>query len=110
MPEITRDARQDDLVVRQSPIHGRGLFAASRIHADSLIGTYEGPRTRDDGPWVLWIAEDGDEPWGIDGRNELRFVNHSPEPNAVFRGEELWSLRPIAPGEEITHHYGDDWD
>ncbi|MEM7232270.1 MAG: SET domain-containing protein-lysine N-methyltransferase [Planctomycetota bacterium] len=109
MSESLRDARRDVFVVRESPIHGRGLFAAQHINAHRLIGKYEGPRTRVDGPWVLWI-EEGRRAWGIDGQNELRFVNHSAQPNATFRGVRLWSIREILPGEEITHHYGDDWE
>ena len=41
----------------------------------------------------------GDGSWhGINGRNDLRFVNHSERPNAVFEDDELWSLRIIQIG------------
>lgn len=98
------------LVVKSSPIHGQGLFASVRIPEGAFLGTYQGPRTRCDGRYVLWVEEDDGEVVGIEGTNELRFVNHSDEPNAEFRGEELFALRTIEPGEEITHHYGEEWE
>ncbi len=98
------------ICVKPSPIHGQGLFAAERIEADTYLGEYLGPRTQDDGPYVLWIEEEDGTIYGIDGRNELRFTNHSCEPNGVMEGEHLYALRDIEPGEEITIHYGPDWE
>jgi hypothetical protein len=97
------------LQIRRSGIHGRGLFTLVRIARGALIGTYEGPRTRRNGAYVLWVDDDGEE-FGIAGKNDLRFVNHSKSPNAIFLGEELYSLRAIRPGEEITFDYGEGWD
>ncbi len=98
-----------DYEVKASPIHGKGLFATREIKKDRLIGTYEGPETSEDGTYVLWCYDEEDNLFGIDGRNDLRFANHSSRPNAIFLGDELIALRPIEPGEEITFHYGDDW-
>lgn len=96
-------------VVKQSSIHGRGLFAGVRFQKGTHMGSYKGPRTRRDGPHVLWLNDD-EGGVGIDGKNVLRYVNHSRRPNAVFRGEDLFALRGIRPGEEITFDYGDEWD
>ena len=96
--------------VSKSRIHGRGLFAALHIPKDTLIGRYEGLRTKSEGSYVLWVESECGHWIGIKGSNELRFVNHSDEPNAAFFGEELWSLRPIPRGEEVTHDYGDGWE
>ena len=103
--------KRDELfTISESPVHGRGLFAAQRIPPRTLLGRYEGEPTRRNGAHVLWV-ENGDDTWhGIRGRNDLRFVNHSDDPNAVFEGDELWSLRNIRRGEEITHHYGDEFE
>ena len=98
------------ICVKPSPIHGQGLFAAQRIEADTYIGEYLGPHTQIDGPYVLWIEEEDGTLYGIDGRNELRYTNHSGDPNAVMEGEHLYALRDIEPGEEITIHYGPDWE
>ena len=98
------------VTVRESAIHGRGLFARRRIDKDTLIGFYVGWRTQEDGPHVLWIHGEDDESYGIDGICELRYTNHSPLPNAVFLGDELWALETIEAGSEITFHYGEEWD
>jgi len=95
--------------VARSPIHGRGLFARRRIERDEYIGTYEGPATQQDGMHVLWLWNEERERWeGIDGSNEMRFLNHSSQPNADWWGEDLYALRTIEAGEEITFDYG--WD
>ncbi|RFF29078.1 SET domain-containing protein [Wenzhouxiangella sediminis] len=95
--------------VADSEIHGRGLFARRRIQPEEYIGTYEGPDAEDDGMHVLWLWNEDTEEWeGIDGVNEMRFLNHSAEPNADWWGDELYALRAIEPDEEITFDYG--WD
>jgi len=107
-------AEQSEMIdVQPSPIHGLGVFAARRIPADTYIGSYEGPIVWDednDNDYVLWILDEDGSGYGINGQNALRYVNHSSDANAIFYDEELWSLRTIEPGEEICHHYGDDWD
>ena len=94
----------------RSPIHGRGLFASRRIRRGEHIGTFEGARTKSDGPHVLWVWRDDGQVEGIRGRNALRYLNHATAPNAEFEGPDLYALRDIAPGHEITIHYGEDWD
>lgn len=98
--------------VKESGIHGLGLFAAKSLRKGSIVGYYKGPevKTEDDGDHVLWIYdEDEEREYGIDGQNETRFVNHSRKPNANFNGEKLVTLRTIKVGEEITHDYGEAW-
>ena len=106
--ELVR-AMPPKLVVRNSPIHGKGLFAVSRIRRDTKLGTYVGTLTQQNGPHVLWLEDADGNPYGIDGTNDLRFVNHSNEPNAVFLDDELYALRNIQPGAEITFDYGEEW-
>lgn len=96
-------------VVRRSPIHGKGVFARARIRCGAYIGRYVGRRTTRNNRYVLWIDEPDGSVLGIEGRNSLRYVNHSARPNAEFRGDELFSIRSIRPGEEITVHYGSEW-
>lgn len=92
--------------VRRSPVHGRGCFATRAIAAGRLIGTCTAEPTADDGPHVLWIA--GERPVVI--TNEFRFLNHAAAPNAELDDSlEVHALRPIAAGEEITIHYGPEW-
>lgn len=93
--------------VDESPIHGRGLFARKPIAVDALIGEYQGPTTLKNGMHVLWIWSEKRKRWeGIDGKNEMRFLNHSDAPNADWWGTELYAIKPIAAGEEITFDYG----
>jgi SET domain-containing protein len=94
--------------VRKSSIHGRGVFATRPIRAGALIGHYEGERTRRDGRYVLWVHE-SDALIGIKGRNELRYLNHSATPNAALFGTQLYALRYIKPGTEVTIDYGEEW-
>ncbi len=97
--------------VADSPIHGKGLFARVDLAEDTYVGTYEGPATRKDGMHVLWVWNDETDDWeGIDGRNEMRFLNHASDPNADWWGDELYTVRPVAKGEELTFHYGEDWE
>jgi len=102
--------RYDDnplVYVDRSPIHGRGLFARQPIAKDEYLGSYEGRTTRRNGMHVLWVWSEQDECWqGIDGANEMRFLNHSDQPNADWWGTDLYALRAIAQGEEITFDYG----
>lgn len=102
--------RLDWVSVRPSPVHGLGLFAQVSIPSDSYIGDYDGPIVEDDGRYVLWVEEDDGEWTGIDGRNALRYMNHSATPNAELHGAELYALSDIERGREITIHYGEDWE
>ena len=90
--------------VDDSPIHGKGLFARKYIGAGELIGIINGVPTSTDGEHVLWVDEEN----GFHVKCDLRFINHSDEPNAVYYDTlEVCALTDIAPGEEITHDYTD---
>lgn len=95
--------------VAESPIHGYGLFARRKIAANEYIGTYQGKATYADGMHVLWLYdEDTGESEGIDGTNEMRFLNHDRPGNAEFWNDELFARRKIKKDEEITFDY--QWD
>ena len=99
--------------VAASPIHGRGLFARCDIAKGTWIGRYEGAETLEDGMHVLWVeAGEGDAgDWiGYDGNNELRFLNHAVDPSGEMDGQDLYARRDIHEGEEITIHYGEEWE
>ena len=88
--------------VDDSPIHGKGLFAMKFIPAGQLIGTVRGKHTLADGDYVLWIDSEN----GFRVECELRYINHSSNPNAVYYDTlEVCAVRDIHPGEEITHNY-----
>ncbi len=96
--------KSDAVYVAKSKIHGRGLFAARKIPAETVIIEVEHQRVDHDGMHVIW--EKQKKGWqAYEVKNEARFVNHADSPNAAFFGDQLWSLRPIKKGEEITHDY-----
>ncbi len=90
------------IYVDDSPIHGKGLFARKHIDAGDLIGILDGVPTSIDGEHVLWL----DEHRGVRVKCDLKFINHSDKPNAVYYDTlEVLALTDISPGEEITHNY-----
>jgi SET domain-containing protein len=101
-------------IVADSAVHGRGLFARHHIPARTWVGHYDGHETLENGMHVLWVeeSEDGaEENWvGYDGINELRFMNHAKNPNGEMDGQDLYALRDIQAGEEITIDYGEEFE
>jgi hypothetical protein len=97
--------------VASSPIHGEGLFAACALKAGQLIGFYKGDIVdahdhKSDGMHVLWIEEEDDHWVGYDGKNSMRFMNHSDQPNAEMNELECYALVDIPARQEITIDYG----
>jgi SET domain-containing protein len=95
--------------VRQSGIHGRGIFARKRLRKGQGIGRFEGDQATSDGTYVLWLIDEHGIESGIRGRNALRFLNHSERANAEFQGDELYALRNVQPGSEVLIDYGEAW-
>jgi len=88
--------------VDQSPIHGKGLFAAKRIKADVVLGRLHGMLTDEDGTYILWLNKHT----GFEITNEFRFINHDSNPNCALTDTEVVTLRAIEKDEELTHDYG----
>ena len=108
--------------VRQSPVHGKGVFALRDIAAGERIIEYRGER-------ISWpeATERADQRGGpinhtfyfslADGRvidggkrgNDARWINHACEPNceAEQQGSRVFfhALRDIEPGEELFIDY-----
>jgi SET domain-containing protein len=97
------------VVVRNSGIHGRGVFAAQRLRSGASIGTFTGKPTTVDGTHVLWLVDEDGSEEGLRVTNELRYLNHSADPNAELDGLDLLALRNIQPGCEVTIDYGEAW-
>jgi uncharacterized protein len=94
--------------VDKSGIHGRGLFARVAIEQGEYMGTYHGPEVEENGMHVLWVEGDDGEWRGRDGKNLLRYLNHSRTPHAEFDGFDLYAAQTIAAGTEITIDYGEE--
>jgi len=101
--------------VRESDIHGKGVFARTHIPAGVRLTEYTGTKRRwsclgeDDGYACLFDVGRG---LVIDPRengNLARFINHSCTPNceSVLDDGRIYieSVREIRPGEEITYDY-----
>lgn len=93
-------------VVKQSAIHGKGLFAKNKILKGDIIGHIKYQPVKKDGPYVLWL----DENVGIKVDCDLKYINHNAKPNACYFDDlQVVALKNIKAGDEITHDYGDDW-
>ena len=91
------------LEVRASKIHGRGLFTINAIAQDELIGVCEVEPADPPGAHTLWC-----DSGPVNVTCDLRFTNHSSEPNVVYYDSlRVVALRDIAAGEELTYNYGD---
>lgn len=95
------------LRVRNSPIHGKGLFTAGAIKQGTILGKVRGIRTIRDDAYVLWVSES----IGVRMLCKYKYINHSETPNVVLYDTlEVCALRDIQAGEEITHDYAcSDW-
>lgn len=95
------------IILRESPAHGRGVFATAPIQTGALILAFTGPRLhRSEIRPDLYHLQVSEE-WYLGPSGDLDdHVNHSCAPNAGFAdGLDLVALRDIQPGEEITWDY-----
>lgn len=110
--------------VRDSALHGRGVFAARFIPAGTYILEYEGqrlsteeadasePSDPSDASHTFFFAlSDGTIINGGVGGNDSRFINHSCEPNCEGHENDsgtrvyIVTLRDIQPDEELLYDY-----
>jgi SET domain-containing protein len=103
---FSKTADTDHVHVGLSVIHGKGLFASSRLASGRLISNYDGETVTEDGMHVLWVEEEDGQWTGYRGDNHMRFMNHSDAPNAEMDGLQCYASQNIAAGEEITIDYG----
>ncbi|RJG04734.1 SET domain-containing protein-lysine N-methyltransferase [Noviherbaspirillum cavernae] len=109
--------------VRDSRIHGRGVFAARKIAAGTQIIEYEGERVSwkeadrrhnasnpDSTHTFFFSLESGRVIDGGSQGNDARWINHACAPNCEAREENkrifIYALRDIKRGEELNYDYG----
>jgi len=120
---MSRGRRKRLFVVRNSPIHGRGVFALRGLPKGTPIVEYKGRRTSwkeatalpdsdPDNPahTFLFGLEDGRVIDARRGGNAARWINHSCDPNCeAFEDEAsrifIEARRSIRRGEELTYDY-----
>ena len=119
MRQFDRDFEKN-VVVRNSAIHGKGIFANRNIPAEELVMVIQGEvitgkecerrEEEEDNVYIFWNGR-----YYIDTANtkKIKYINHDCEPNCYVldRDKEtlnLVSQRPIKKDEEITMDYGYD--
>ena len=118
MNEIPLSWRSPKTEVRQSPIHGKGLFATADIGKGEIVMIKGGHIVSRDflerevtpklGPVEIQIGDDlFIAPVTADEREgSMLYSNHSCGPNLGLHGNIIFvALRDIRAGEELTH----DW-
>lgn len=110
------------LEVRNSRVHGRGVYATRLIPKGARIIEYTGKRmawanvpNEDEDPHTFIFSLDNGQVINpeIDG-NEARWINHCCDPNCEAVGEKnrifIYALREIQAGEELSYDYALDLD
>lgn len=120
-------AGQRKIAVRESNVHGKGVFALVDIPKKTRLIEYLGerinwkealrrhPHDPDNPHHTFYFDIDNDTV--IDGNvggNSSRWINHSCKPNCKARQEEIdgaqrvfiYAKRDIAAGEELFYDYG----
>jgi SET domain-containing protein len=110
-------------VVRNSPIHGRGVFAARTLRKGTTIIEYRGeritskeadrrPDSDPDNPThtFFFSLSDGNVIDAAVRGNAARWINHSCQPNCETAEDDdgrvfIEALRAIRAGEELTYDY-----
>ncbi len=92
-----------------SEIHDSGCFVTGYWFRGDSIEVNASRRTQ----WHVYCVETTDGWFYIDYPFSL--INHSSEPNAELlqiddNTFELMLLTDVADGDEITIHYGEDWE
>lgn len=111
------------LQISKSKIAGKGAFALKAIPAKKKLGNMGGEiisykeaqkRVKKQPGNVLFMVEFDHEDIALDASinsNELRFINHSCDPNTYMRRAyqkvEFYTLRQVKKGEELTCDYGE---
>lgn len=123
-----RDASKLELIeVRDSAIHGRGVYASTDIKKGKRILEYVGERIShreadrryqekgdDDGHTFFFVVDGRSVIDGGNGGNPSRFVNHSCDPNCetVVEARRIFveTIRDIKTGEELVYDYQLTWE
>lgn len=109
--------------IKKSKIAGTGAYTLKAIPARKKIGNMTGQiisykeaqkRVKKQPGNVLFMVEFDNDDIALDASvnsNELRFINHSCDPNVymrrAYRQVEYYALRNIKKGEELTCDYGE---
>ena len=122
MKKSTQSKLGPMFAVRNSKIHGRGVFARRRIRKGTTIieylgdvitndvadTRYEDKDPRDNHTFLFTVDSKHVIDAGVNG-NEARYINHGCDPNCQSTGlrKRIWieAIRTIQPGEELKYDY-----
>lgn len=116
--------RKARIIVKNSRIHGRGVYAARRLKAGERVIEYKGeriswreadrrPASDPDDPHHTFFFSLSDGKTVIDanvGGNAARWINHSCAPNCESEETDdgrvfIQAVRDIRSGEELNYDY-----
>jgi len=110
-------------VVRQSEVHGKGVFASRKLPAGTAVIEYKGERIdleeadrrAEKRRWPInhtyfFSLADGRVIDGGRRGNDARYINHACEPNCEAMEHDdgrvfIYTLRDINRGEELNYNY-----
>jgi hypothetical protein len=107
-PEPVKDPGVE---IRDSSVHGKGVFATRWFKPGELIGIYEGTLVTDSNdPHVLWLQDEEERFFGIMSTGAMGYLNCCAEPgtnNAILAENSpfIYARMNILPGEEIYISY-----
>jgi len=119
-------ARKPKIIVKNSRIHGRGVYAGRKLKKGERVVEYKGeliswkecdrrPPSDPDDPHHTFFFSLSDGKHVIDasvGGNAAKWINHSCDPNCETEEDDegrhvyIVTLRDIKAGEELNYDYG----
>ncbi len=119
--KISNVAKKPKFVVMESPVHGRGVFAAKDIKKGKKIIEYTGNVIsweeankrfidNEEHSFTMFFGIDEDQVIdGADNGNEARYINHSCKPNCEAKNKEgrifIYARKDIKKGKELFYDY-----
>jgi SET domain-containing protein len=108
----------DNLVIRNSPVHGLGVFAAAPVRAGDIFGEFTGTKMLKteftkiygkDRRYVYWTHQNFPNSTVIvakNPRNFITYINERSIPNVKLVKKKLIAITDIAIDEELFLFYG----
>ncbi len=119
-------ARQPKIIVKNSRVHGRGVYAGRKLAKGERVIEYKGeliswkecdrrPPSDPDDPFHTFFFSLSDGKHVLDasvGGNDARWINHSCNPNCETEEDDearrvfVVTTRDVNAGEELNYDYG----
>ncbi|MGQ9798292.1 MAG: SET domain-containing protein [Ignavibacterium sp.] len=118
---MSADYIYDKIIVKDSNVHGKGIFTQVPINKDQRILLIEGEvinaaecirrENEENNVYIFW--KDDNTYIDASSTEKIKYINHSCNPNCYIDEDEngsliLVALRDIQPNEELTIDYGYD--